>query len=100
MSWDEERLLALEIDANYGLVAYPDMSRPAALRDPSPLAVWAWSPRARLLTLAPGVALPGSIDRMEQGTVTSSQPYPGSPSPTILRTTARPTTFGRRDRHT
>lgn len=36
MSWDEGRLLALEIDANYGLAPTLDTSR-AVLRDPS---VW------------------------------------------------------------
>ncbi|MEU3598916.1 GNAT family N-acetyltransferase [Streptomyces sp. NPDC006798] len=65
MSWDEGRLLALEIDANYGLVPDAVPGR-ATLRDPSPLAVWAWSPRARLLALAPGLPLPGSLDGMEQ----------------------------------
>ncbi|MGW6459910.1 GNAT family N-acetyltransferase [Streptomyces sp. NPDC055078] len=64
MIWNEGRLLALEIDANYGLVPDPDAPR-ATLRDPSVLAVWAWSPHARLLALAPGLALPGSIDGME-----------------------------------
>ncbi|MFI6285299.1 GNAT family N-acetyltransferase [Streptomyces sp. NPDC051018] len=64
MSLDEGRLLALEIDANYGLA--PDPGNPhAVLRDPSLLAVCAWSPGARLLALAPGLALPGSVDGME-----------------------------------
>ncbi|MEU0685922.1 GNAT family N-acetyltransferase [Streptomyces uncialis] len=66
MSWDEGRLLALEIDANHGLAPDPDHPRRAALRDPAPLAVWAWSPRAHLLALAPGLALPSSLDGMEQ----------------------------------
>jgi GNAT acetyltransferase-like protein len=65
MSWDEGHLLALEIDANYGLAPDPDTPR-AVLRDPSVLAVWAWSPRARLLALASGLALPSPIDGMEQ----------------------------------
>ncbi|GAA4095258.1 GNAT family N-acetyltransferase [Actinomadura miaoliensis] len=65
MSWDEGRLLALEIDATYGLAPAPDAPR-AVLRDPSVLAVWAWSPRARFLALAPGLTLPGPIDGTEQ----------------------------------
>ncbi|GAA0534361.1 MULTISPECIES: GNAT family N-acetyltransferase [Streptomyces] len=65
MSWDEGHLLALEVDANYGLAPDPDTPQ-AALRDPSVLAVWAWSPHARLLALSPGLAVPSSIDGMEQ----------------------------------
>ncbi|NIY65383.1 hypothetical protein SMALB_3373 [Streptomyces malaysiensis] len=30
------------------------------------LAAWAWSPRARLLALAPGLALPTTVDGMDQ----------------------------------
>ncbi|MFB7918224.1 GNAT family N-acetyltransferase [Streptomyces sp. NPDC056061] len=65
MSWDEGRLLALEVDVNYGLATNPDTPR-STLRDPSLLVVWAWSPRARLLALASGLALPNSICGMEQ----------------------------------
>jgi hypothetical protein len=64
MNWDEGRLLALEVDAVYGLDPAP--GAPGAvlrLRDPSVLAVWAWSPRARLLALAPGLALTGPMDQ-------------------------------------
>ncbi|EPH45211.1 GNAT family N-acetyltransferase [Streptomyces aurantiacus] len=58
--WDEERLLALEVDAIHGLV--PDSGNPPALRDETMLAVWAWSPRARLLALGPGVGCPDRVD--------------------------------------
>ncbi|MFD0412528.1 GNAT family N-acetyltransferase [Streptomyces sp. NPDC127108] len=51
---DEARLLALEVDAIHGLVA--ESGEPPAVRDATVLAVWAWSPRARLLALGPGVA--------------------------------------------
>ncbi|MEU5160223.1 GNAT family N-acetyltransferase [Streptomyces sp. NPDC020875] len=65
MNWDEERLLALEIDANYGLVPDPVPGR-ATLRDPSVLAVCAWSPRVRILALAPGLPRPASLDGIKQ----------------------------------
>ncbi|UCM88278.1 GNAT family N-acetyltransferase [Streptomyces marincola] len=65
MRWDERSLLALEIDAIHGLGPYQEAPR-AAPKDPSVLAVWAWSPRARLLALAPGIALPGPLDGVAQ----------------------------------
>ncbi|GGS21357.1 hypothetical protein GCM10010252_70690 [Streptomyces aureoverticillatus] len=58
--WDEERLLALEVDAIHGLV--PDSGHPPALRDQTMMAVLAWSPRARLLALGPGVGCPDHVD--------------------------------------
>ncbi|MYY09363.1 GNAT family N-acetyltransferase [Streptomyces sp. SID4919] len=66
MSWDEERLLALEIDANHGLAPDADTPCRTTLRDPSVLAVWAWSPHARHLALAPGLTLPSSVDGLEE----------------------------------
>ncbi|MEI5103864.1 GNAT family N-acetyltransferase [Streptomyces sp. PmtG] len=51
MKWNDERLLACEVDACYGLV--PDSGSPPAVRDPTVLAVWAWSPAARLLAYGP-----------------------------------------------
>ncbi len=65
VSWDEGRLLALEVDAIFGLSPGPESSEPT-LKDPSLLAVWAWSPRARLLALAPGLELGGPVDGMDQ----------------------------------
>ncbi|MEV3872000.1 GNAT family N-acetyltransferase [Streptomyces sp. NPDC049906] len=82
MRWDEERLLTLEIDANHGLVPQDSDTPQAVLRDPSLLAVWAWSPGARLLALAPGLALPGSIDGTEQ------QYVPGEPPEALRRLVA------------
>ncbi|GLV75972.1 GNAT family N-acetyltransferase [Streptomyces hygroscopicus] len=55
MDWDEERLLSLEVDANYGL-APNSGGLPALLKDPTVLAVCAWSPGARLLALGSGIA--------------------------------------------
>lgn len=62
--WDEERLLTLEVDAIHGLV--PDSGDPPVLRDETMLAVWAWSPRARLLALGPGVEGASRVDARTQ----------------------------------
>lgn len=60
--WDEERLLALEVDVNYGLSPAYGGSRPGdAVKDPTVLAVWAWSPGARLLALGSGVVAPPGV---------------------------------------
>lgn len=55
---DERRLLALEVDAIFGLV--PGSGGPPALRDGTVRAVLAWSPGARLLALAPDTPAPDS----------------------------------------
>ncbi|MER7025207.1 MULTISPECIES: GNAT family N-acetyltransferase [Streptomyces] len=57
---DEARLLALEVDAIHGLDRSPG-GAPARLRDPSVLALWAWSPRARLAALGPALAPPHTL---------------------------------------
>ncbi|MFB7635211.1 GNAT family N-acetyltransferase [Streptomyces sp. NPDC056149] len=57
MEWDDAALLALEVDTIYGLVP-ATADGPATVTDKPVKAVWAWSPRARLLALGPGVTNP------------------------------------------
>ncbi|MFI9625097.1 GNAT family N-acetyltransferase [Streptomyces sp. NPDC052042] len=54
MNWDEERLLTAEVDAIHGLDLTGD-GPPVLVKDPALRAVWAWSPRARLLALGADV---------------------------------------------
>ncbi|MFD9903416.1 GNAT family N-acetyltransferase [Streptomyces sp. NPDC059063] len=62
MVWDEARLLALEVDAIYGLVPRPGGGLPVIVKNPAVRAVWAWSPQARLLALGAGVSSRGHED--------------------------------------
>ncbi|MFD9857621.1 GNAT family N-acetyltransferase [Streptomyces alboflavus] len=83
---DEARLLALEVDAIHGLV--PESGEPPAVRDATVLAVWAWSPRARLLALGPGVARPVRA-QSTPGADAVDEPYaPDRPSRTLERLAA------------
>jgi hypothetical protein len=82
MIWDEDRLLALEVDAIYGLTSAAS-GGPPLLKDQTVRAVCAWSPRARLLALAPGTATP---DPHGGG----PQKYaPGEPPDVLLRLAER-----------
>ncbi|WP_424861712.1 hypothetical protein [Streptomyces sp. MMS24-I29] len=51
---DDERLLTTEMDAMYGLDPAGG-DPPVLVKDPAVRAVWAWSPRARLLAVGAGV---------------------------------------------
>ncbi|WJV44292.1 GNAT family N-acetyltransferase [Streptomyces flavofungini] len=80
---EEARLLALEVDAIHGLV--PETGAPPAVRDATVLAVWAWSPRARLLALGPGVVPPARPDGDPAGHA-DDEPYaPDRPPRTLER---------------
>ncbi|NGN70190.1 hypothetical protein G5C51_40690, partial [Streptomyces sp. A7024] len=48
----ERWLLAVEVDVNYGLVEGRGIG---VVADASVRVVWAWSPRARVVALGPGV---------------------------------------------
>lgn len=83
---DEARLLALEVDANHGLV--PESGEPPAVRDATVLAVWAWSPRGRLLAIGPGVARPVRAESTP-GAGADDEPYtPDRPPRTLERLAA------------
>ncbi|WP_275461759.1 GNAT family N-acetyltransferase [Streptomyces noursei] len=77
MEWDDAMLLAWEVDAVYGLVP-GTADRPAVVTDKPVQAVWAWSPRARLLALGPavsGLVGPGTaLDDPEQPYVPEEAP--------------------------
>ncbi|ARX89054.1 hypothetical protein SMD44_08541 [Streptomyces alboflavus] len=96
---DEARLLALEVDAIHGLV--PESGEPPAVRDATVLAVWAWSPRARLLALGPGRRAPVRA-QSTPGADAVDEPYaPDRPSRTLdlgLRRLRRRPGGGRRGR--
>ncbi|MFI0772732.1 GNAT family N-acetyltransferase [Streptomyces sp. NPDC021218] len=65
MHWDEEYLLRLEVDTVHGLVAGGGEA-PPTVRDEKVDAVFAWSPRARVLALGHGVQDPGPVSGPEQ----------------------------------
>ncbi|MFC9220334.1 hypothetical protein ACFT8W_05980 [Streptomyces hygroscopicus] len=75
MDWDEERLLSLEVDVNYGL-APNSGGLPALLKDPTVLAVYAWSPRARLLALGSGIAHGARMNGWDQAYSPGRPPDP------------------------
>lgn len=56
MIWDDERLLTTEVDAIHGLDPAGG-DPPGLVKDPAVRAVWAWSPRARLLAVAADVGI-------------------------------------------
>lgn len=65
MHWGEEYLLRLEADTIHGLVAGVGDGWPT-VRDEKVDAVFAWSPRARVLALGSGVPDPGPVPGPEQ----------------------------------
>ncbi|MFG2222306.1 GNAT family N-acetyltransferase [Streptomyces sp. NPDC048644] len=76
MNRTERELLALEVDAIHGLEEGA-AGIPATVKDPSVLAVYAWSPHARLLALGANTENPGHVG-------VEAQPYvPGEP-PRVL----------------
>jgi hypothetical protein len=77
----EGRLLTLEIDAIYGLLPGPD-GRPTIVGDETVRAVWAWSPRARVLAVAAGVGDPGRFGGSDQ------EYTPGLPPDALVRLAA------------
>lgn len=85
---DDGRLLALEVDVIHGLDPDPyeyqgDRHPQTLAKGATALAVWAWSPRARLLALASGIAHPGGVDDGDHQKYT-----PGEPPAALLRLTA------------
>ncbi|MEW2530645.1 GNAT family N-acetyltransferase [Streptomyces sp. NPDC047071] len=89
MQWDEKRLLAAEVDAIHGLL--PGSGGPPVLRDPTVLAVWAWSPRARLLALGTGAARKGragtaAIDGGPSWVFPAHVDVPPAPLPVVVST--------------
>ncbi|MEU3709637.1 GNAT family N-acetyltransferase [Streptomyces catenulae] len=72
---DEARLLALEVDAIHGLDRAPG-GAPARLRDPAVLALWAWSPTARLAALGPALTHPEPLDDTGQPYAPELRPEP------------------------
>ncbi|MGA4843834.1 GNAT family N-acetyltransferase [Streptomyces sp. G45] len=88
MVTDEARLLALEVDAIYGLAPRPGGGAPLIGRDGAVRAVWAWSPGARLLALGAGIEDPGQPDGEEAPFV------PGEPPAPLVRLAASLTADG------
>ncbi|WP_240151098.1 MULTISPECIES: hypothetical protein [Streptomyces] len=72
MIWDEERPPALEADAIHGLTPASG-NRTATVRDKAVRAVWAWSPRARLLALAPDIDAPALLHDSGSGSGSGSE---------------------------
>ncbi|WP_405744610.1 GNAT family N-acetyltransferase [Streptomyces sp. NBC_01525] len=75
MIHDEERLLALEVDAVHGLERSPG-GPPARVRNRSVPALWAWSPRARLAALGPALAHLDALDDTDQPYAPGLRPDP------------------------
>ncbi|MFE7318383.1 GNAT family N-acetyltransferase [Streptomyces sp. NPDC057555] len=86
MEWDDAALLALEVDTVYGLVPAA-AGRPATVMDKPVKAVWAWSPRARLLALGPGVTAPEQLPATALDA--AEQPYAPEEAPRALVRLAR-----------
>ncbi|WP_335933824.1 GNAT family N-acetyltransferase [Streptomyces sp. PTD5-9] len=85
MIWDEERLLTTEVDVIHGLDPAAD-EPPFLLRKSTPRAVWAWSPRARLLAVAPEVGAGLREAALAEG---ADEAYrPGEPPAALVRLAA------------
>ncbi|MEU3656890.1 GNAT family N-acetyltransferase [Streptomyces sp. NPDC032161] len=89
MFWDDERLLTTEVDAIHGLDPTGG-DPPVLVKDPAVRAVWAWSPRARLLAVGADVGTPAREAALARGVDGhGDEEYrPGEPPSALVRLAA------------